>query len=356
MGQVRSVNIKKFQTLVLAWFDQNKRELPWRKHRNWYTVWISEIMLQQTQVRQVIPYYLRFMKVFPDLKKLASARQENVLKIWEGLGFYSRARNLHKTAKIISTQFDGILPQNVRLLSRLPGFGPYTTRAVLSIAYNQPLAVVDGNIMRVISRLYAIRLPKTRTKIQNIMDRLIDKQKPGLFNEAMMELGATICLPANPHCTRCPLQGYCTAHQTNKVEKYPGKSKSTSKPILTSLVLLIEHDYKFLLVKRPQQGLLAGMWEFPTFSNLKFSEVQNLKWRRLLKKWGIHAELVKKIPAIHHEYSHFKIRLIPFHVRTGQTAVKLQNYEKYRWTSWNDLNKMPLHRSMYKLMEKHDPS
>jgi len=199
----------KIQSKILTWFRENKRTLPWRREKNWYYIWISEVMLQQTQVETVIPYYQKFIRKFSTVESLAKSSQEEVLKVWEGLGYYTRARNIHHAAKIIVEKYNSSLPPSRDELLNIPGFGHYTTAALLSLVFNQSYGVVDGNVKRVISRLYAIkddiRNPKTHHKIQELVDNLLPSNYPGEFNEAMMELGATICTSRSPLCSLCPI-------------------------------------------------------------------------------------------------------------------------------------------------------
>ena len=233
---------------LLDWFSAEKRDLPWRLNRTWYRVWISEVMLQQTQVNQVIPYFNRFLEKFPTVQKLAQATQQEVLKAWEGLGYYARARNLHKAAQQIVSRYNGEIPQDKKNLVKLPGFGPYTSHAILSLAFNQPYAVVDGNVTRVISRLFTIRadiqLPDTKKIIQFHMNSLLDKRSPAQFNEAMMELGATICIPLNPTCKSCPINRYCLAFQNNQVQEYPLKSAARKKPHIHAFTFILRKNNK----------------------------------------------------------------------------------------------------------------
>jgi A/G-specific adenine glycosylase len=345
-----------FRSNILHWFEIYKRKLPWRNKRTWYTVWISEIMLQQTQVRQVIPYYLRFMKKFPTVQKLAAARRETVLKVWSGLGYYSRARNAHHAAKIIVSRYGGRLPQTARALSNLPGFGPYTTNAVLSIAFHQPLAVVDGNIARVISRLLMIkddpRLLQTRKKIQLIVNGLIDVNNPGLFNEALMELGSTVCVPVHPQCSRCPCPIFCAAYRRQVVENFPVKSRRFLKPTVKNIILVTRNSNKFLVVRRPASGLLGGMWEFPAFMLAEQSTADSRSWKKPLKKIGLTGNLIKKLPEIYHTYSHFRVHLFPYYLHTRQLTVDTLTYETYRWVSWQVLQNLPIHRAVQKIIMK----
>ena len=237
------------QTKLLTWFRKNKRQLPWRGEKNWYYIWISEVMLQQTQVETVIPYYQNFIRKYRRVEALANSSQEEVLKIWEGLGYYTRARNLHRAARIVVKDYNATLPSNREELLKIPGFGPYTTNAVLSLAFNKPYGVVDGNVKRVLARFYAIkddiRDPKTHHKIQELMDFLLPAKYAGEFNEAMMELGATICLSKSPLCSDCPVSNSCQAYQNNLEKALPFKSKKTKIPINHSLACIIYQKESF---------------------------------------------------------------------------------------------------------------
>lgn len=213
---------------LLPWFSQNKRSMPWRSNRTPYRVWISELMLQQTRVDQATPYFQRFMKRFPSLKSLAAASQEEVLKQWEGLGYYSRARNLHKAAQIVAAEHKGRFPDTAEGLIQLPGIGNYTAAAIGSLAFNLDLAVLDGNVIRVLARLFAYtrdsRSSTAKAELQRYADDLLVKGDAGNFNEAMMELGATVCLPRNPQCAQCPLSRVCLGHESGRPTDYPVKA------------------------------------------------------------------------------------------------------------------------------------
>jgi A/G-specific adenine glycosylase len=209
--------------MLLEWFIKNQRPMPWRDDPQPYYVWLSEVMLQQTQVETVIPYFQRFVQAFPDVQALAAAEQQTVLKRWEGLGYYARARHLHKAAQAVVEQYNGELPQNVHDLQKLPGFGPYTAAAVSSIAFDQPVPVVDGNVLRVGCRFWGIatdiRHPRARTELQSRLQPFVSAMSPGVFNQALMELGALICRPQSPRCHGCPLAADCVAYQNRRVAR-----------------------------------------------------------------------------------------------------------------------------------------
>jgi A/G-specific adenine glycosylase len=339
---------------LLHWFNKNMRPLPWRIKRDWYKVWISEVMLQQTQVKQVLPYYHRFLKKFPNVYKLAQASEQEILKIWEGLGYYSRVRNLHRTAKIIVDQYEGEIPREKNELIKLPGFGPYITNAMLSIAFKECVPVVDGNVLRVISRLFTIvddiRENNTKKKIYYYMKEIIDLNSPADFNEAVMELGATLCTPENPLCAHCPVSDYCQAFKKDHVDRLPFKSKAKSKPHIGAHSFVIRKDQKYLLAKRPQNGLLAGLWEFPTYNLKKDPYEENATPDMLIRKLGISGEFIKSLNEIRHSYTHFKLYLTPhLYYYTGNNS-NITFYEQLKWLTVDSIKHLPVHGVMQKTL------
>lgn len=259
---------KTLETELCHWYEKNHRKLPWRVSRNPYEIWISETMLQQTRVETVIPYYHRFLEAFPTVQDLAKAEEEQVLKLWEGLGYYSRARNLHTAAKEIMFNYNGELPKNPKELSKLKGFGPYTTGAVASIAYNLCVPAVDGNVMRVMSRIEKcasdIAKSKTKKEMESFVLAHMKVCEPRILNQALMELGATICLPKNPKCEICPVQDFCLAYQKGCVNELPVKSKAKARKKETRMVFYVRDALKGTWVqKRAATGLLANLYELP---------------------------------------------------------------------------------------------
>lgn len=252
--------------LLLPWYHLNLREMPWRENHDPYRIWISEVMLQQTQVATVIEYFNRFMQAFPTVFDLAKATEDEVFKLWEGLGYYSRARNLMRCAKILVDQYQGIFPQELKKALLLPGIGPYTAGAVLSIAYNEPVPAVDGNVMRVISRLYGrtedIGDPKTRLGIESLVIQMLPSDRRH-FNQALMELGATVCTPKNPKCERCPIASCCTALETNQTAVIPVKLQKLKKTTHIVPAAYVTFEDQVLIIKREGSGLLSGLWAFP---------------------------------------------------------------------------------------------
>lgn len=260
-----------FSTELLSWYLKHRRDLPWRRSRDPYHIWISEVMLQQTRVETVIPYFHRFTERFPTMEALANAPEEDVLKLWEGLGYYSRARNLQGAVREVQERYAGVVPDTLTEISTLKGVGPYTAGAVLSIAYNKPEPAVDGNVMRVLSRYFLIEddimKVSTRGRMEKLAKELIPEGAAGDFNQGLMELGAMVCTPRSPHCLTCPVMEHCAAREAGMEEQLPVKKKAKPPRPEYRMAALIEGDGpnagKVLIRQRPQEGLLARMWELP---------------------------------------------------------------------------------------------
>ena len=272
----------KFSEIILRWYSENKRSLPWRSTIDPYNIWLSEIILQQTRVVQGIPYYLRFIETFPTIGDLANASEENVLKLWQGLGYYSRARNLHATAKIIVDQYGGKFPQNYKELLALPGVGDYTASAIASICFNQPEAVLDGNVYRVLARYFGKDIPINSTKgkkyFRTLAQELIDPDEIRDYNQAIMEFGAVQCSPASPDCNSCPLGTDCVALATNKVRKLPVKTKKLKvRTRHFNYLVGIDSLKRTQLIQRNQDDIWKSLYEFPlleTTSEVGIDQVQ----------------------------------------------------------------------------------
>ena len=281
---------------LLAWYDQEKRLLPWRENKDPYRIWVSEIMLQQTQVVTVIPYFHRFLEWFPTIQDLAEAEEDKLLKAWEGLGYYSRVRNMQEAAKTMVEKFDGQMPDNLKDLLSLKGIGPYTAGAIASIAFNLPEPAVDGNVMRVYSRLFCIEDdiadPKSRKIFEQKVRETICHERPGDFNQALMDLGATICTPTSPKIEIDPLKDLYEAYKQGRLEEFPVKKKKIKTVHLHYLGLAIRNTRgEFLLEKRPSEGLLANMWTFPLVEvDKKVYEAMNQEWQAYKedkKEWNL---------------------------------------------------------------------
>jgi A/G-specific adenine glycosylase len=320
--------VNELSKALLYWFEKNKRDLPWRQNANPYAIWISEVMLQQTQVETVLPYFKRFLKRFPNVEILSSASLEEVLKYWEGLGYYSRARHLHSAAKEIRGRYAGELPRDYEHLRALPGIGEYTASAIVSIAFNQPFPVVDGNVHRVFSRVLAIAEPKevSKKKIYSFLKKIIPHENPSSFNQAIMELGALVCLPKNPKCSLCPIQDFCKAFQEKRVEDFPMKSPKKNLPHENWIVLAVKKKKEVLLRQRPLEGLWGGLWELPMFKK----EGKSLDAKPLCKQLGIKGKLIK-LKSVKHTFSHFKVTLHPFWIEVEEDFFPSKKYV------WEDL-------------------
>lgn len=265
---LNKMNVNKFQQDLVTWYEAEKRDLPWRRERDPYKIWVSEIMLQQTRVDTVIPFFHQFMEQFPTVESLAYADEEAVMKAWEGLGYYSRARNLQSAVREVAESYGGTVPADKEEFLSLKGVGPYTGGAVLSIAYGLPEPAVDGNVMRVMSRLLAlwddIAKPASRKVFEQAVRHVMYEEDPSSFNQALMELGATVCTPTSPACLLCPVQNHCEAFEQGVQRELPVKTKKKSdKKVRMGAVVLQAPDGTVLIEKRPEKGLLANLWQFP---------------------------------------------------------------------------------------------
>lgn len=299
--------LKKLPRPLLAWYDENRRILPWREEISAYRTWVSEIMLQQTRVTAVLPYFARFMEAFPTVEALAEADTEQLMRLWQGLGYYSRARNLQKAARIIVKDYGGSFPQTYREITALPGIGDYTAGAILSIAFGQAVPAVDGNVLRVAARITGCEKnvldTKNRALFRSWMAESMPTDRPGAFNQALMDLGATVCLPNGaPLCEECPAKDFCTAHSEGRETQLPVREKKKEKRIEHLTVFILRHGDAIALRKRPENGLLAGLWEYPHVSGTldeNEAAVQLKNWGLIPHRWG------KKI-STKHEFTHIR--------------------------------------------------
>ncbi|NRE72931.1 A/G-specific adenine glycosylase [Enterococcus faecium] len=347
---------KEFQDQFIQWYEQEKRNLPWRYNRDPYRIWISEIMLQQTRVDTVIDYFYRFMEWFPTIEELATAPEEKLLKAWEGLGYYSRARNIQAAAKQIMSEFDGKMPQTPEEISSLKGIGPYTTGAIASIAFGLPEPAVDGNVMRVVSRLFCIEADIAKASSRKIFDeamrKIIDETYPGEFNQAMMDLGSAICTPTSPKCEACPIQAFCLANKRGIQTSFPVKTKKAKpKDVYYISAALQNHFGAYYFEERDSQKLLANMWTFPMV------EVTQEEYERLKKGWeakrevdlfdDLVAEDGKELPfekqelfiwqtrhlgEVTHVFSHLKWHVLLFYGRATEEAE--QEFTENKTSKW----------------------
>lgn len=274
--------LPKFTKKLIIWYLENKRNLPWRDTTDPYRIWLSEIILQQTRVSQGLPYYERFLEHFPKVQDLASADESEVLKLWQGLGYYSRARNLHRTAKMVVDTYKGIFPNSYSELLKLKGVGDYTASAIASICFHEPVAVVDGNVYRVLSRVFGMETPIDSTKgfkeFKQLAQELIDPEHPGTFNQALMEFGARYCVPSNPNCEDCIFKDTCIGFQTNSVGEYPVKSKKTKVQIrYFNYLVFLDAQGRTLLEKRTGKGIWQNLYQFPLIESKREIQVGELR-------------------------------------------------------------------------------
>ncbi len=306
---------------LLTWYDAGRRILPWREEATPYHVWLSEIMLQQTRVEAVKPYYDRFLRELPDIKSLAEVEEERLLKLWEGLGYYNRARNLKKTAMTIVSEYKGEMPDTYETLLTLAGIGSYTAGAIASIAFGRPVPAVDGNVLRVLSRLRLddrdIMDAKVKKEIEEEVKGVIPKERPGDFNQALMELGAVVCIPnGTPKCDECPLRELCKARALGRIAEFPKKAPKKARSIEKKTILVIQDADLVALRKRPNRGLLAGMYEFPALDGHR-SEKQVLAH---LRKLGLQPIRIKKLDAAKHIFTHKEWHMTGYAVRVDELA------------------------------------
>lgn len=331
--------------LLLDWYALNARKLPWRGRTDPYAIWISEIMLQQTRVDTVIPYFEKWMKQFPGVSELAAATESDVLSAWEGLGYYSRARNLRLAAIKIMDEHDGILPGILDGLIGLPGIGRYTAGAILSMAFARNVATLDGNIKRVFARLFDIQVRVDSPVGEKILWELLGKELPdgkaGDFNQALMDLGATLCTPRTPDCVRCPLIIFCLAKSRGVQTERPVLRTKLVQPLHTYVCSIIKKDEKFLLTQRPSHGLLGGMWEFPNgrVESEEDDMEKNLK-SFMQEKFGVAVILHNKQVIIKHAYTHF--RLILHAYNCSWETDKIDTPENCLWVLCKDLPNYPM--------------
>ncbi|MCW8444328.1 A/G-specific adenine glycosylase [Fluoribacter gormanii] len=343
---------KQFSKPLLNWFAlYGRKNLPWQLPRTPYRVWISEIMLQQTQVQTVIPYFERFMQQFPSIRDLAQAHEDEVLSLWSGLGYYSRARNLHQTAKKVMQNHGGVLPDNYQLLNELPGIGPSTAAAIVSQAFNQPVAILDGNVKRVLTRFFSIKGYPEQAQIKKRLWELANSCMPqehcADYTQAIMDLGAMCCTPKNPNCLNCPLQNSCMAFKHEEQHLYP--TKKIKKPLPTQyqqLLVLYNEQGHIYLEKRPPVGLWGGLWCLP---NLNEGD-SPLDFIRL--NYDLSGETPRKLIAFKHRFSHFHLEINALSIKTKVLGKML--YEKQgKWFAKEEINSLGLAQPTSKILSFH---
>ena len=338
--------VPEFSQALLAWYDEDSREMPWRGLTDPYAIWVSEIMLQQTRVETVRPYFLRWMSLFPDIKTLGLASERDVLHAWEGLGYYARARNILKTARMIHNEFAGKFPTNIEEIRRLPGIGTYTAAAIASIAFGADEATIDGNIRRVLARVKNIPEPlgsqEAEEKFRLVAGEILPKGKAGEFNQAMMDLGATICTPKQPKCETCPVQRFCLAFELGNQAERPVNPEKAVIPHFQVTAAVIQRQGRFLIAMRPSGGLLGGMWEFPGGKVEPGESDAEALVREIHEELGTVVKVGELVGSYKHAYTHFRVTLRAYRCRIIGNAPSTLEAKEMCWVSVEELADFPM--------------
>lgn len=302
--------------LLMQWYKTHARDLPWRNTKDPYAIWVSEIMLQQTRVDTVIPYYQRFMEVLPTVAALSEASEEQLFKLWEGLGYYTRVRNMKKAAQVLMESFHGALPADYAELCKLPGIGEYTAGAIASEAFDIPVPAVDGNVLRVLSRILAhegsITEPKTKRHFTDLLRAAYPEKEAGIFTQSLMELGAVVCIPnGSPKCELCPVSSVCRAYQKGEMERYPIKTAIKRRRVQQRTVFLLQSGELLAIQKRTEPGVLSGLWELPGAESALSEEDA----RSILEKRGVEITEFSKLPSVKHIFTHITWEMTCYRVR-----------------------------------------
>lgn len=336
------------------WFCVDKRDLPWRQTQDPYAIWVSEVMLQQTQVAVVVPYFIRWMERFPTVQNLADASLDEVLKMWEGLGYYSRARHLHEGAKYVAIHYNGELPQEERQLKKIKGLGPYTVGAILSFAFHQKKAAVDGNVLRVLSRYFQIwddvSKPSTVNRLRLLAESLLPDDEHWIVNEALIELGATIC-QRKAKCEKCPLQANCQSYRDGTVSQIPVKSQGAKTEYLYRAVAIIQYQDLYL-VQRGQKGkIMSDLHEFPFFEVAQEGCSESQLMQKIQEQYGLKVMLISKLPAIPQSFTRYQVRLDPV-VFMCEEPLAVQGFD---WKSIDQLRLLAFssgHRRLFQCLQE----
>lgn len=331
---------------LLSWYQEHARSLPWRGHVSPYAVWVSEIMLQQTRVETVIPYFERWMKRFPSLALLAEASEEDVLHAWEGLGYYRRVLALHKAARMVMEQYAGTLPSDPRELKELPGIGAYTAAAIAAIAFGKDVIALDGNLKRVFARLLAleqsVKTPAGERMLHDAALKNLPAGQAGVYNQALMDLGAVVCMPRNPRCSDCPIQTGCRAFALSRQEDFPVLPARPAIPHYQVTAAVIQHGRSVLIARRPPNGLLGGLWEFPGGKQEPGETLPGCLKREIREELGIEIAVGEPFGVYRHAYTHFKVTLHAFlcTILSGEPAPL--EASELRWIEMEDLATVPM--------------
>ncbi|MEL6326860.1 MAG: A/G-specific adenine glycosylase [Cyanobacteria bacterium J06626_23] len=339
---------------LLTWYAQSGRDLPWRRTRDPYAIWVSEIMLQQTQVKTVIPYYERWLQQFPTVAALAAANQQQVLKAWEGLGYYARARNLHRAAQQVVAEYGGQFPQRFEQAVALAGIGRTTAGGILSAAFNQPVAILDGNVKRVLARLVALPVPPKRAidPLWRLSDQLIDPASPRDFNQALMDLGATLCTRHRPACLQCPWQTHCTAYQNNRQSELPmTESRGPLPHKIIGVAVIYGQGGRILIDRRKQEGLLGGLWEFPGGKVEPGETLEACVRREIKEELDIEIEVQSQLMTVEHAYTHFRVTLNVFNCLHLSGEPKPLECDEIRWVTLAEIDQYPFPKANGQIIE-----
>ena len=336
---------------LLSWYGPHRRDFPWRRKPNLYRTLVAEFMLQQTRALQALPYYRRFVKRFPTLASLAKASNREVLKHWEGLGYYHRAHRLHELAK----RFKGRRPRFEELDGQ-PGIGPYTLAALGSILYGRPLPVVDGNVKRVMARMLALKEPPdTATSLRSIrhhLDQWISPESPGEFNQALMELGATVCRPGVPNCAECPWKSHCAGRKTGHPESFPVRRATRSKPHRHIAAAIIRKGARILIAQRPATGLLPNLWEFPGGKQERGETLEECCAREIMEELELKIEVGPQVSRVRHAYSHYSVTLHFFECRVAGGRPRALGCQDFRWVTPREIGNYPFPRANWSLVSR----
>lgn len=338
---------------LLEWYLDQGRDLPWRNTTRPYHIWVAEIMLQQTQVKTVIPYYQRWLAQFPTVETLAASDLQQVLKLWQGLGYYARARNLHAGAQKVVQDYGGTFPQNLEEVLKIPGIGRTTAGGILSAAFNRPISILDGNVKRVLARLSALSVPpaKALKYLWQLSDQLLDPTYPRDFNQALMDLGATVCLPKAPNCADCPWKADCQAYLSNLQSQLPMREASAPLPHKCIGVAVIWNEHGQILIdKRPAKGLLGGLWEFPGGKIEPDETVKACIVREIQEELAIEIEVGEHLITLEHAYTHFRVTLNVYHCRHLQGEPQALECDEFRWVTLDEIEQFPFPKANEKII------
>lgn len=351
-------SLQTISTIMIKWYDEHQRDLPWRRINNPYYIWISEMMLQQTQVKTATPYYHRFIETCPTIEDLANIDDEQLLKLWQGLGYYNRVRNMKKTAIIISSTMNGVFPRHPEELVKLPGIGPYSAGAIASIAFGVRTPAIDGNVLRILSRLTMetgdVQDPIVRKRLANVLVPFLPEERCGDFNQSLMDLGATICLAnGTPLCEKCPLEHLCQTHLHEATDRIPFVPLKKERPIEARTVLLIHSYGQWLIRKRDAKGLLAGLWEYPNYSLLSTEQ----EVASLIMSWGLEPISITKSSEAIHRFTHLEWHMNGYIVEANSKDTLPTYWKSVTFSDILSFYSIPTAFSAYtKVIEKYERS